>query len=297
MDIRQLKYFVAIIQNQNFTKAAQKLYISQPSLSRQISVLEDELGVRLLTRSNREVSLTPAGEVLYSHATAIINEYNKCIRSMENYKSCITGTLHLATLNAVETTFFPKFIQQFKGNHPYLKFEYTTGDFTKLLNLVQTGTVDIAITMLLSHQEYPNVNTVRTGIAEDRLVVVVSSNSAYANIDSFNNPDIKNLLRQPCFLFKGWHSYKSFFELLNQYSVNPTVKYYDDLPIFLLQTLNAFSYTVIPENHFNSIGGDKWYHKIPLPDEYGSLDLAIIYQKNSMNPYVDLFLKELENFN
>jgi DNA-binding transcriptional LysR family regulator len=73
MDIRQLKYFVAVANTRNFTRASEQLHIAQPPLSRQIQLLEEELGVQLILRNSRPLRLTEAGRVFYEQALQILN--------------------------------------------------------------------------------------------------------------------------------------------------------------------------------------------------------------------------------
>ena len=106
MEIRQLKYFAALAKYQNFTKAAQELYISQPTLSQQISALETSLGCSLFYRSKRMVALTAAGEALLPKAEQLIEYYNQCLDELDIYRTASKGSVNLSTLNHAETTFF-----------------------------------------------------------------------------------------------------------------------------------------------------------------------------------------------
>ena len=82
MDFRQLESFIAIAKNKSFSKAARELYLTQPTLSNHMQNLEKELGTFLLNRTNREISLTRAGEIFYDYA----QKNNKVIKGLENYK-------------------------------------------------------------------------------------------------------------------------------------------------------------------------------------------------------------------
>ncbi|MBS0507316.1 MAG: LysR family transcriptional regulator, partial [Proteobacteria bacterium] len=77
MDIRQLKYFVAVADTRNFTRASERLHIAQPPLSRQIQLLEEELGVQLILRNIRPLRLTEAGRMFYEQALQIINRLDQ----------------------------------------------------------------------------------------------------------------------------------------------------------------------------------------------------------------------------
>ena len=81
MDFRHLKYFVAVADEQNFTRAAERLHISQPPLSRQIQDLEEELGTPLFERGSRPLKLTDAGRFFYGHATRLLEQAAQAVRS------------------------------------------------------------------------------------------------------------------------------------------------------------------------------------------------------------------------
>lgn len=80
MDFRHLKYFVAVADEQNFTRAAERLHISQPPLSRQIQDLEEELGTPLFERGSRPLKLTDAGRFFYGHATRLLEQAAQAVR-------------------------------------------------------------------------------------------------------------------------------------------------------------------------------------------------------------------------
>lgn len=79
MNLNQLKYFVAVAEHQSFTKAANQYYLSQTAISQQIRALEDAVGVRLLDRDNRPVTLTPAGSVLFQEAKGILSRMDTAL--------------------------------------------------------------------------------------------------------------------------------------------------------------------------------------------------------------------------
>ena len=83
MLLRQMKYFVAVIDCNSFTEAAEQCYISQSAISQQIQALERELGVELIHRENRRFTITPTGQYFYSHCKAILSQVDDLIREIE----------------------------------------------------------------------------------------------------------------------------------------------------------------------------------------------------------------------
>src|SRR5206468_18281 len=98
MELRHLRYFVAVAEELNFRRAAERLHIAQPPLSSQIKALEDELGTKLFERSTRAVHLTAAGEVLLGHARSLLNAASMAEQHVKNAGRGLVGTLRIALL-------------------------------------------------------------------------------------------------------------------------------------------------------------------------------------------------------
>jgi DNA-binding transcriptional LysR family regulator len=108
MDIRQLKYFLAIAEEKNITKAAKKLYISQPPLSQQLKLLEEELGVTLLERSTRKMKLTEAGKLLRHRAKQIIELMETSIKEIKNLNLGVKGILSIGFVSSAGSILLPE---------------------------------------------------------------------------------------------------------------------------------------------------------------------------------------------
>ena len=106
MELRQLTYFIAISDAQSFTRAAEKLFISQPALTGQINSLESELGMKLLERTNKSVRLTPAGEVFYKHATQVLSEVDNALLHVQKIRRSDQSTLAFAMHSLFEGDIF-----------------------------------------------------------------------------------------------------------------------------------------------------------------------------------------------
>ena len=121
MDIRQLEYLVSIADEANFTRAAEKLYVSQPALTQQMQKLEQELDTILFDRSQRQIRLTPSGESIYRHAKTIFREINEAKREVQELQSLTRGTLRLGVVQTVNAYLMSHLIVQFKSSYPEIR--------------------------------------------------------------------------------------------------------------------------------------------------------------------------------
>jgi len=110
VELRQLRYFVAVAESLNFTKAAKQLLIAQPSLSQQISALESQLGFKLFERSRQSVELTVAGKSFLTDVREIIKKLDKSVEHASDISKGIVGHLTIGFLNAAAKRFLPKVI-------------------------------------------------------------------------------------------------------------------------------------------------------------------------------------------
>jgi DNA-binding transcriptional LysR family regulator len=118
MEIRHLKYFESIIRNQQISKAAEELHISQPSLSAQIKALEEELGCKLIERNFREILLTEPGKILYKHALIILNQFKEVNQEIQDIKDLKSGKVYIGVLPTILVSWFPKILSKFHSRYP-----------------------------------------------------------------------------------------------------------------------------------------------------------------------------------
>lgn len=146
MEIKNLQYFLAVAQFGNITKAAASLHISQPALSRAIIQLEDELGVTLLIRSKRKITLTGEGNYLKSRAEQIIGLVTKTAVDLSSDESDLIGVLNIGTAECLATHItLPKVIGSFSQDHPQVTYNFYTGDADHIKERLDQGLLDVGI--------------------------------------------------------------------------------------------------------------------------------------------------------
>lgn len=147
MDLRQLEYFLAITEEHNITKAAEKLHISQPPLSRALMDLEEELGCTLVIRGKRRITLTPEGMALKRRSGQILALAAMTKDEISEMKNGISGTLYLGHVDSNGPSLAAMWIESFIRKYPKVTYDLWCGTVDDLTDRLRSGLLDLAITM------------------------------------------------------------------------------------------------------------------------------------------------------
>lgn len=147
MELRHLRYFVALAEALNFGRAARRLAISQPPLSRQIRVLEDELGTPLFARTRRAVALTAAGSALLPDARRLLREADSLKESARHLATGETGIVALGFISVAAYNILPALVPEFRKRHPGLKLALQEGATDALLSALGQGEIDVGMVL------------------------------------------------------------------------------------------------------------------------------------------------------
>ncbi|MCR4944717.1 MAG: LysR family transcriptional regulator [Clostridium sp.] len=145
MEIKKLKYFVTIVEEGNISAASKKLHVSQPPLSNQMKLLEEELGMKLMERGARNITLTEAGKLLYKRAKDIIELTESTKKELENIEHGLAGTFALGTNSSSGAMILKNKIMKFNKEYPKVKFEIHERNTYELLELLNSGVIEAAI--------------------------------------------------------------------------------------------------------------------------------------------------------
>ncbi|ERN41612.1 transcriptional regulator [Rubidibacter lacunae KORDI 51-2] len=146
MDLYQVRYFLTIAETGNFSRAAERLYLSQPSLSTGIKKLEQELGVTLFERGGRRTVLTAAGRSFLERATAIVEQYHAALHEMKGFHN--QPILRVGVLGTMRVADLADFVCGFQHYHPNVAIELHDGTLDTLREGLEQGDIDVAITVL-----------------------------------------------------------------------------------------------------------------------------------------------------
>ncbi|MDC7705894.1 LysR family transcriptional regulator [Vogesella indigofera] len=173
MDLRHLRYFVVVAEEGNITRAAERLHIAQPPLSRQIQQLEEELGVPLLVRGSRPLTLTEAGQFFYAHARQLLSQTRE-LEAMTRRIGTIERKLSIGFVGSTLYGMLPKVIRRFRSEQNTT--ELTLHEMTSMeqISALKEGKIDVGFGRI--RHEDPNVR--RIVLREERLVAALPSGHA-----------------------------------------------------------------------------------------------------------------------
>jgi DNA-binding transcriptional LysR family regulator len=144
MELRQLEYLVAVAEEANFTRAAERIHVAQPAVSAQIQRLERELGQTLVDRSRRAVRLTAAGEAVLPHARVALAAVRAMGVAADEVSQLVRGTVTIGTVTSHNVD-IPQLLADFHADHPNVEITLGTETSDNLIENVRTGRLDVAI--------------------------------------------------------------------------------------------------------------------------------------------------------
>lgn len=145
MELRVLKYFLAVAREENITKAAQTLHITQPTLSKQLMDLENEIGKRLFFRGNRKIALTQEGLLLQKRAEEIIDLVSKTEKELEQSDDTISGDIYIGAGETDLIRYIAKAAKNIQAEHPLIHFHIESGDAQSVYEQLDKGLIDFGV--------------------------------------------------------------------------------------------------------------------------------------------------------
>lgn len=145
MEIRTLRYFLAVAREENMTRAAEILHVTQPTLSKQLKALEDELGKKLFTRHSFSIKLTDEGILLKNRAEDLVSMADKIEKEFVALDDVTGGDLYLGLAESYQISLLVREINTFKKSYPGLRYHITSGDTEQVAEKLDKGLLDFAV--------------------------------------------------------------------------------------------------------------------------------------------------------
>ncbi|AIY42384.1 LysR family regulatory protein [Collimonas arenae] len=177
MELRQLRYFVAIVDHGSLSRAARVLHIAQPALTQQIKQLEDELAAQLLHRSAQGVIATDAGKIFYEHAQAILKQVSDARSAVAQSTDKPTGTVALGIPQSVSGILALPLLTAMRARYPDISLQLTEELTGNLIEQLKTGRINLAV--LFDDGQLTSFAT--TPLAEEEMMFITRTGSQYAS--------------------------------------------------------------------------------------------------------------------
>ena len=241
MDLRQLEIVRTVAELGSFTAAARLMNVSQSAVSRQVLLLEEELGEPLFLRLGRKVRLTSAGGALLDLSRRVLSDVRDTTASIVEQQQQLAGTLHLGGGMTVCLHVFPALLKEFRKRHPRVEIKLTTGATPQLLERLRSGALDVGLLTL----PVDGPDLVQVPVMREELLLVMPPSHKLAKLRRIAPAD---LVGQPWVLFeRGSSSRRVIDEMLQREGIRPRiVMETENVEILKALTMIGMGLTVLP---------------------------------------------------
>lgn len=237
MNLQQIEYFLAVAQYKNFTDASLKLFVSQPAISKQISLMEKEIGIQLFKRDKRSVIITPAGQIMKEAFMEIKKEYEKALYDANLLNKGYIGKIRFGYLQGLFLDFSPDFINKFYQQFPNVDLSIESLSFSDTEKRLAEESIDLVITYLTDIINIPDLHWEK--ILSIPKVLVFQKDYPLDHKDNLSVSDFKEAafyLISP----KELNANKALIDLCNKHGFSPsTIKYVSDPSALLLMVASG----------------------------------------------------------
>lgn len=251
MDVKQLKYFVAIVDCESFSQASRELNIAQPALSQQISRLEYDVGAPLLLRSSRGVTPTSKGLTLYRNAKFILRQIDQALAAARGATTEITGRVTIGIPPSTICQVGEPMVERIRSQYPGIMLNVIEGLSGHLRNQAAAG--DLDITVLFSGESVPGWSSVQ--LLREELFLVLPAASELLPLTQ-QDVTLADVARLPLILPSGSHGLRRRIDLEYERIDRPVVPVaeIDSLPVLMRCLLRGMGATIKPRAAINVFG-------------------------------------------
>jgi LysR family transcriptional regulator, hydrogen peroxide-inducible genes activator len=274
MNLRDLRYLVAVAEKKHFGRAADACFVSQPTLSTQVKKLEEELGVTLIERTNRQVMLTPVGERIVAQAQRVLREVNQMVHIAEEYKDPFGGEFRLGIIPTVAPYLLPKILGPMRKAFPKLKIHLTEAQTVSLTSMVREGDLDAVILALPLDED----NLKQVKLYTERFYFAVSRSHPKASLKSVG---LRDLEHEEVLLLEDGHCLRDqALEICHSHNAVENTNFRATSIETLRQMVAAnVGITLMPELAISSRSGQVRY--LPFKDDHPHRDVGLCWRSSS----------------
>lgn len=290
MDFKQLQSFVTVVQYKSFTKAAEALFISQPTISTHIYQLEDELNTKLILRTTKSIEITPKGQELYEYAQNILELKKRMIEACSVESKRI---IHLGASTIPSAYILPQLLPEFGKQHPDIYFIIHQNDSQGVIDGLHSGLFNIGFVGMKCDDEALNCYP----FCKDHMIIITPITERYLEYKARAQAPIEELLREPLILReKGSGSKKIADRFLESHNISEEdlhiIARVNDQEAIKNLVAGGLGISIISEKAAQNFLLEKRVLGFQLPPQLSERDMYVIYRKDYSQPtYVREFIK------
>lgn len=290
MEFKQLQSFVTVIKYQSFTKAADKLFVSQPTISAHINQLEEELGKRLILRTTKSIELTPKGKEVYEYAQSILDLRSRMI---ESCNESAQNTIHIGASTIPSAYILPELLQEFGAMNPDTYFSVHQSDSQGVIDGLREGLFDIG--MIGMNAKDDQIKCVP--FYQDSMIIITPVTEHFLKLKKKKDFTIKQLLAEPVIMREaGSGSKKTADQFLEDIGLTNEdlniVARINDQEAIKNMVANGLGISIISEMAARNFLAEKRILSFSIDEASAGRNIYLIYKKDYiLSDSVNSFLK------
>ncbi|THE09254.1 LysR family transcriptional regulator [Bacillus timonensis] len=287
MDIKQLRYFIAIAEEKNITAAANRLHMSQPPLSMQLKQLEEELGVKLIERNGKSMELTDKGAILYQRALHLVNSVEEIKHEIHETEEGTKGVLAVG-INTLSVSGFSDMLQAFHKKYPLVTLKVVQNDSYYLAEMVKSRAFEVAFIRL----PLANRGFIYEHLLSEPFVFVSKTKTDIVSLETIS--------QLPLIIpsTEGLGSYNIIHEAFSKQKLQFTsIAECSDMHVLMEMVKSGMGATIVPKSVLD-VYGDGELYSAPIKDTtmYSSLGMIWLehhYVSTPAKNFIELVKEEL----
>lgn len=289
MDFKQLQSFAAVVKHRSFTKAAETLFLSQPTVSAHVSALEEELGKRLILRTTKSIELTPKGQEVYDYAVRILGLRDRMVECCAAQPQKI---IHLGASTIPSAYILPELLPEFGTLFPDTYFSIHQSDSQGVVDALKEGLFDVG--MVGMRVEDDRIEC--TPFCHDQMVLITPVNEHFLHLKQ-QGCTIRELMREPVIMREtGSGSKKTADRFLESMGISEgslnIVARVNDQEAIKNMVSGGLGVSIISQMAARSILAEKRVLSFPLDDDASGRTIYLIHRKDFiLAPHIQGFLK------
>ena len=286
MDIRTLKAYLAVVREGTISAAAQALHVAQPSLSRQMKELEEELGTALFIRGNRKIALTEEGMVLRKRAEEMVRLMQRTQEEISQIKEHVSGSVRIGAGESWSFHYLSRAAASLAEEHPDIRFHITSGDTQDLMEELNNGLIDFALIFTdVDHMLYQSIELP----AEDHFGLLMPKDCPLAEKEEIRLSDLKGL---PVIVSRAAEPYFAGMKELSSLHVVAT---YNLVYNASLLVEDGLGYAICFDRLINTAGESRLCMRPIVPPIMKTAGYLIWKKYQIFSPAVQMFIDRIQH--